>query len=66
MFFGAFLFGLRILSAVTQFITSRIDSTKLQMVIAQYSPVNDGALNVLSKHEMMLSTVSDRSIKRGE
>ena len=48
-----------------QLITSRIESKKLQMVIAQYNPLNDGAMNVLPKHEMMVSTMSDRSIKKG-
>ena len=33
-----------ILNAITQFIISRIKSIKLQMVIAQYSPLNDGEL----------------------
>ena len=43
MFFVAFLFGSCILNAVTQFITSQIESIKLQMVIAQYSPLSDGS-----------------------
>ena len=56
-----------ILNTITQFITSRIESIKLQMVIVQYSPLNDGELWMsYRKHEMMLSTMSDRSIKRGE
>ena len=33
-----------ILNAITQFITSWIESIKLQMVIAQYSPLKDGEL----------------------
>ena len=33
-----------ILNAITQFIISWIKSIKLQMVIAQYSPLNDGEL----------------------
>ena len=42
MFFVALLLGPCILNVITQFITSRIESIKLQMVIAQYSPLNDG------------------------
>ena len=41
---AALLFALCILNAITQFITSQIESIKLQMVIAQYSPLNDGEL----------------------
>ena len=37
------LFGPCILNAITQFITSRIESIKLQMVIAQYRPLSDGS-----------------------
>ena len=59
MFFVVLLFGSCILNAVTQFITSWIESVKLQ------PPKQWGALNVLPKHEMMLSTTSDRSIKLG-
>ena len=44
MFFAALLSGPCILKAITQFITSQIESIKLQMVIAQYSPLNDGEL----------------------
>ena len=44
MLFAALLFGPCILNVLTQFITSRIESIKLQMVIAQYSPLNDGEL----------------------
>ena len=67
MFLTTLLFGPCILNAITQFITSRIESIKLQMVIVQYSPLNDGELWMsYRKHEMMLSTMSDRSIKRGE
>ena len=44
MLFAVLLFGPCILNAITQFITSRIESIKLQMVIAQYSPLNDGEL----------------------
>ena len=44
MFFAALLFGPCILNAITQFITSQIESIKLQMVIVQYSPLNDGEL----------------------
>ena len=65
MLFAAPMFGPCILNAITQFITSWIESVKLQMIIAQYSPLNDGAMNVLPKHEMMVSTMSDRSIKKG-
>ena len=36
--FAAPLFGSCILNAITQFITSWIESIKLQMVIASYSP----------------------------
>ena len=53
-----------ILSATTQFITSGIESIKLQSSISP--PKRRGALNVLPKHEMMLSMMSDRSIKKGE
>ena len=44
MFFVVLLFGPCILNAITQFITSWIESIKLQMVIAQYSPLNNGEL----------------------
>ena len=44
MLFAVLLFGPCILNAITQFITSQIESIKLQMVIAQYSPLNDGEL----------------------
>ena len=44
MLFAGLLFGLCILNAVTQFITSWIESIMLQMVIAQYSPLNNGEL----------------------
>ena len=44
MLFLAVLFGLCILNATTQFITSQIESMKLQMLIAHYSPLNDGEL----------------------
>ena len=44
MFFAALLFGPCILNTITQFITSQIESIKLQMVIVQYSPLNDGEL----------------------
>ena len=40
--FAALLFDPCILNAITQFITSQIESIKLQMVIAQYSSLNDG------------------------
>ena len=64
MLFAMLLFGPCSLNAITQFITSRIESIKLQMVIVQNSPLNDGELWMsYQKHEMMLSTMSDRSIK---
>ena len=44
MLFAVPLFGPGILNAVTQFVTSRIESVKLQMVVAQYSPLNDAEL----------------------
>ena len=44
MLFAALLFGPCILNAITQFITSRIESIKLQRVIAQYSPLNNREL----------------------
>ena len=67
MLFALLLFGPCILNAITQFITSRIESIKLQMVIVQNSPLNDGELWMsYQKHEMMFSTMSDRSIKRGK
>ena len=44
MLFAALLFGPCIFNAITQFITSQTESTKLQMVIVQYSPINDGEL----------------------
>ena len=44
VFFVALLFCPCILNAITQFITSRIESIKLQMVIVQNSPLNDGEL----------------------
>ena len=42
--FAALLFGPCILNVITPFITSQIASIKLQMVIAQYSPLNNGEL----------------------
>ena len=42
--FVALLFGPCVLNVIIQFITSQIKSIKLQMVIAQYSPLNDGVL----------------------
>ena len=66
MLFAVLLFGPCILNAVTQFITSWIESIKLQVVTVQCSPLNDRELWMsYQKHEMMLSTTSDRSIKRG-
>ena len=44
MFLTALLLGSCFLKAITWFITSQIESVKLQIVIAQYSPPNDGAL----------------------
>ena len=44
MFFVALLFGPCMLNAITQFITSQIESIKLQMIITPYSPLNDGEL----------------------
>ena len=44
MLFAVVLFGPCILNAVTQFVTSQIESIKLQMVLAQYSPLNNGEL----------------------
>ena len=44
MLSAALLFGPHILNAITQFITSQTESIKLQMVIVQYSPLNDGEL----------------------
>ena len=44
MFFVVLLFGPCTLNAINQFITSWIESVKLQMIIAQYSPLNDGEL----------------------
>ena len=44
MVFMTLLFGLCVLNAITQFITSQIESIKLQMVIAQYSPLKEGEL----------------------
>ena len=44
MLSAALLFGPCILNAITQFITSQNESTKLQMVKVQYSPINDGEL----------------------
>ena len=67
MLFAALLFGPCIFNAITQFITSHTESTKLQMVIVQYSPINDGELWMsYQKHGMMLSTTRDRSIKKGK
>ena len=42
--FVALLFGSYILNAITLFITSQIESIKLQMVLVQKSPLNDGEL----------------------
>ena len=44
MFFVALLFGPCILNAIAQFITSQMESIKVQMVIAHYSPLNDEEL----------------------
>ena len=44
MFFVTLLFGPYILNAISQFIISRIKSINLQMVISQYSPLNNGVL----------------------
>ena len=44
MIFAVLFFGPCILSAISQFVTSWIKSMKLQMVIAQYSPLNNGEL----------------------
>ena len=44
MFFVMLLFGPYILNAIIQFIIYWIKSIKLQMVIAQYSPLNNGEL----------------------
>ena len=44
VFSVALLFGPCILNTITQLITSWIESRKLQMIIAQYSPLNNGAL----------------------
>ena len=66
MFFAALLFGPCILNAITPFITSRIESIELQMVIAQYSPLNDGELwmSYQNMRWCFLQWVIDRSIKR--
>ena len=42
MFLVVLLFGPCILNAIIEFITFRIESIKLQVVLAQYSPLNDG------------------------
>ena len=44
MLFAVLLFGPYILNVITQFITSWIESIKLQMIITQYSPLNEGEL----------------------
>ena len=44
MLFAALLFGPCSLNTITQFITSQIKSIKLQMLVIQYSPPNDGEL----------------------
>ena len=44
MLFAVLLFGPCSLNTITQFITSQIKSIKLQVLIAQYSPPNDGEL----------------------
>ena len=44
MLFAGLLFGSCILNAITQFVASWVESIKLQMVKAQYSPLNDGEL----------------------
>ena len=44
MLFAAFLFGPCVLNAVTQFITSWIESIKLQVITVQCSPLKDGEL----------------------
>jgi hypothetical protein len=42
IFFVGLLFSPYMLSAITQFITSQIESIKLQMIITQYCSLNDG------------------------
>ena len=64
MFFAALLLGPCILNAISQFITSWIEFIKLQMVIVQYSPLNDGKLWMSYQNMRILSTMSDRNIKR--
>ena len=44
MLFAVLLFGPCILNAIAQFITSQMESIKVQMVIAHYSPLNDEEL----------------------
>ena len=44
IFFAELLFGLCILNAITEFITCQIESVMLQMVIAQYYPLNNREL----------------------
>ena len=44
MVFVALLFGPCMLNAITQFLTSWIESIKLHMLIVQQSPLNDAEL----------------------
>ena len=46
MLLTALLFGPCILNAVTWFITFWIESIKLQMVVAQYRPLNNDELSM--------------------
>ena len=66
MLFAVLLFGPCILNTITRIITSRIESINLHDNSTIQPPKQWRALNVLPKHEMMLSTMNDRSIKRGE
>ena len=44
--FAVLLFGPCVLNVITQFITSRIESIKLQMVVTQYRPLNNDELSM--------------------
>ena len=63
--FVVLLFGPCSLNTITQFMTSWTKSIKLQMLIAQYSPLNDGELWISYQNTRMLFIMSDRSIKSG-
>ena len=62
MLFAVLLFGPCILNAITQFITSWIESIKLQMVIAQWSEVAQSCLTLCDPVDWSLPSFSVHGI----